>query len=1388
MRFAFIALVLLALASSIIASDCISCEEMSGKPQARILSVNDDTAHTIDIYVYYENLTAPVSRQPINDSIMIIEMTNSTGLKELYKTYTDSNGSAHFDFTTWKNGCITFKVLYCPFCSPSSPECGFKACLNYSLIETDKDSADEIDVGPGSKPAPALLSEARYLPAVDQLSYCPPPPGMASTPALCLPLLIVFSLLSGALYLTGKNPWAGFNIGGARVGKHMRYQARGRGFSLDLKSVIMSVSSAVNEMQPEVDSEGKETGRRKGEATEAKWFGYSMVRDLGDVLVGTAGAGGSGKATQVSQNVSLGGGRRQRPGISGAFSKARRDVQASNVRALGGRVDKEGKPIGPGSGPVAGRAFDAGQVVGSWGTEFGLALGRIGASLWDSSFLSTVGGMFSTTLGSLSNTMESAVAGSRRETGARAIAESELFTDRYGTMCSNPSVSFAEGRSRVDDDGSMTGVRGSRYVDVSTDGLGLPAGARAVATVENTGANGESTVTIHVSSGSGDSRQLTNWRLENGVATGFERVVNPGGVEQVGINYRLGPNNTVVAAGITDYSGVDVGRAPTTQEVRRDAQGNITEVGTIVIQRSQAGEITMFDRGIPTGQPGQPGMQVGVTSTMENAVRELINNDGHSMDSIQGIQALTAANMREMTARTMESANASLERTQRVYMEQYGMVDVTDRNVLHLSGEGERNPDGTPKSDARGDCTIRVVDASYTPTGEPANRTGLTAGTTITVQNDAFTSATDANGRDILRRDQPVEGAGGTWFQTSLAGTNIVLDTNASRGSPVDASGVREHLDGFYQAANNMVQANQAYQTAVMTEVGAQLRERNPDLARALEEGGTARREGGETLERRLSEAGVDGDVARAAGLLYGGTSFGQTEVEYSAEARRGAREYDTAFMTALRTGNREGENAENMSPRAQAYYDAREEVRAQYERGGATFNPEDPRTASAIEVAMRPRIDGIDAAERQVVRNLHSDNPDTRRTAEVEAQRIGILPTGYTPPSGTSVADAAIAAYTGRRETGATEVVDTRIHDSVAPTMAAHPELVAGGDPPLGTNVARHMLGLGTELVGMSDGAVLATVQERVMRDPTIAAEDRPAAMAYASDYLDRARGVARSFDAAEHTVAREISSNPTTYMPFDSDMAYRGVMTTGAFNPRPADSPAGVAFAADYAATHPDIRPEDPAARATIDAAWRQSEEQRAPSDRVSFIATTSRDWSAAQDEARARLPPDASASDRTDYALGRFAASQVDYTARTGFNPTGMDDHTTFLGTLAGGPQDQTSRAFMDLGRGSGPVSGETPRVDYTLPVAEQVPTLDGRAFAGYVAGSRTVLEASSEYRAEIPADVYRSGTQALQQFNRGQYTESRDGFVTSTRSAEQYCEERARREMEAAGGAI
>lgn len=290
-----------------ITPDCPGCQLLQDALQASMFLSVDSAAYNISATLYYENLTASPPRQPIKDAVVIVHAYNES-FKETYLIYTDNSGVATFDFTAYKDRSLNFKFLYCPFTCPGSSQCGFLHCLNYSGIDCPLPTCNVTDINeaPGET-APSPLNCPNLLPTLQTASYSPPPPKISDIPAICLPLMILFAILGGSLFLSGRNPFAGFDFTAPRLGRHIRYQARGRGFSLSAPTfvtqwVMGKVGDAVASGAGKVAGAIAETtGGKKGKA-QAKAIKAAIKGE----------GGGAGMAIKVGgQVIQIGGGRRK---------------------------------------------------------------------------------------------------------------------------------------------------------------------------------------------------------------------------------------------------------------------------------------------------------------------------------------------------------------------------------------------------------------------------------------------------------------------------------------------------------------------------------------------------------------------------------------------------------------------------------------------------------------------------------------------------------------------------------------------------------------------------------------------------------------------------------------------------------------------------------------------------------------------------------------------------------------------------------------------------------------------------------------------------------------------------------------------------------------------
>ncbi|MDD5340202.1 MAG: hypothetical protein PHV13_03050 [Candidatus ainarchaeum sp.] len=410
MRPALVVLLLFASICFAQTTTCPTCDELTGRPQAQLTTLVDGDNTTLEVTAFYENATATPARQPLNYTVLILQATPLTGISGsdlLYRIYTNANGKATFDFASiitandTKGKCVNFKIVYCPFCLPESSSCGFDACMNYARISASKSAYSNIggtgtitnaDGIPAASTAPAPLSGEKYLPQLATASYCPPPPPLSATPALCLPLIMIFSLLSGALYVTGRNPFAGFNLGGARIGRHIRYQARGRGVSVSTMAVASAAATGVQTAKV-LSKEGLKKGVAtlwKQEKTAAKGRVF-MVSDIKSAAGGIKGLGAALRAAKDEKAKAAQTGKTVTPGILGKSLELL--VPRFRQEAVYGEKKKEGAEAKKKEGEktpkmvqtAGGTLFEMGGGMGPRVSELlGKGKGSVGANIWDS--------------------------------------------------------------------------------------------------------------------------------------------------------------------------------------------------------------------------------------------------------------------------------------------------------------------------------------------------------------------------------------------------------------------------------------------------------------------------------------------------------------------------------------------------------------------------------------------------------------------------------------------------------------------------------------------------------------------------------------------------------------------------------------------------------------------------------------------------------------------------------------------------------------------------------------------------------------------------------------------------------------------------------------------
>jgi hypothetical protein len=492
-----------------------------------------------------------------------------------------------------------------------------------------------------------------------------------------------------------------------------------------------------------------------------------------------------------------------------------------------------------------------------------------------------------------------------------------------------------------------------------------------------------------------------------------------------------------------------------------------------------------------------------------------------------------------------------------------------------------------------------------------------------------------------------------------------------------------------------------------------------------------------------MRSRGLRGEALDAAGMLYESVHFGGTETRLAGETERAKGEYERAFTRALLTGDHRFDETDiaAMSPRAQEYMRARDAL------------PEgvDPSSAEGrrmIEGRLQPALDRIANREYEAIRLAASDNPADRSRGEEALRTLGLVPRDARPAEGERLVDLAIARSVRADDAGTAGVVRERVHDRVDDVMRSRPDLVVGSiglrgggdEAEFANRVAGHVLGIGTELSGMSDGDIRSRASAAIAADPSIRTEaDRARAMELVDSMMPRAREVATNFAAAERAMVAEVSSAPYNYMTHDTDMRYASMahemMDTTPRPPPAPDSEMAARFTlATVSAEHPEgLRIDSPDGRRE----WDRMEADRIHNDGFGFVTAASRHFGS--------LPPDASRDDR-ERAMGEFLLRYAD-------NPDaiGMSAHHSALAYAAIGPgMDGIDR----MRAGTHTVSLDSAASDYA-PTTTHV-NLAGTS--GYVVGSAAATSCAAAYGSDVPRDVYTSAAAGMRAYHDGDYQQA------------------------------
>lgn len=384
--------------------DCSSaCTDLSGYKPSNLLATGNDERRLLGMTLSYTNRTAEgrETRLPVANAPIIIYIESGAGgaggsgssSVQLRKAYTDASGRASYDFSGLPGidtTAYSFRMFYCH----ARSACEFERCFIAVGLDATRlgvTGIDDIAPVPGAAASGSVPEQSPrdVLPASAVYSYVPRRSLGAGTPAFCFPLTLIFALLAGAMYLSGRNPLSLFDFSTPRMGKYVRYIARGRGAYMDVQAVagaaktvkgIKGIAAKEKEGMKKAGPTGiLATGFRSALGATAFGRGMEGIAGLGGKLAGmkqayAAGKEKAGKAIAATGEKGFAGLIRKQGEVGREMFKAAgvRETLKESVAPKGGFADLLFESFGKGG--KGGAFFAAGllRMVPGIGHVFGI--------------------------------------------------------------------------------------------------------------------------------------------------------------------------------------------------------------------------------------------------------------------------------------------------------------------------------------------------------------------------------------------------------------------------------------------------------------------------------------------------------------------------------------------------------------------------------------------------------------------------------------------------------------------------------------------------------------------------------------------------------------------------------------------------------------------------------------------------------------------------------------------------------------------------------------------------------------------------------------------------------------------------------------------------------
>lgn len=326
---------------------CPYCENLQGYTPGEFFVTTNEEEKKFDVSFFYRSVDGQTEeRKPIKAADVLVFTRKSSGFTSELFDYkkTNSEGKFSFDFTNYKDECHEFTFIYCPAYSG----CGFTNCLAGAGLNTT-----QIANAPTHLLSDPNRDPHDIMPSVEKVTRCPAPDPVVfnDLPPFCLPLALIFALLAGAMYISGRNPFVGFDFSTPRMQKPFRYTARARGVSFDPSAAVQGVIGGMKSGKAEassLSSSVKEKGVIKGTLSQlGDWKRANPIAGkFANVIQGSklAGLAAASPFSKVMRTKA----KKEGAELSKGKAQSESGFQTPQMRMIGGAMVAESSGETPG--------------------------------------------------------------------------------------------------------------------------------------------------------------------------------------------------------------------------------------------------------------------------------------------------------------------------------------------------------------------------------------------------------------------------------------------------------------------------------------------------------------------------------------------------------------------------------------------------------------------------------------------------------------------------------------------------------------------------------------------------------------------------------------------------------------------------------------------------------------------------------------------------------------------------------------------------------------------------------------------------------------------------------------------------------------------------------